>query len=272
MDIQNPLKQKLDAELASTDASVNLNMALSKWLNHVTALLILIRAWWSPRWDGEVKRETPAFESLGLDESIVDESDYLVAELWEWSRSFRNVPQAARDELVKQAQRILAEVRGFARWLALDHPDLQFALDTLSESEQRLGRSLAEFATRLEGLHAVVAPYRDTLDGMAGFDASTIDACESLALALRAKPDAVRYREGRNRMIAMLRKRVTRLQQAGGLVFREHPHLAAELSFDVARRRAPQEEPEPEVEVAEVVEAAEAPPEAADDAAIVAEG
>ncbi len=236
MDLGEDLKRKLDAELASTTETVNLNMAFSVWLSEVARLLTLVRTWWSPRWDEEIGREAPGFASLGLDEDILAESEFLMAQLRDWARSYRVLPRKAWGASRVEAQTLLTEVGEVARWLAQKEPDLRFAIDTLRDSQRSLGRGLPDYATRLEGLAAVTLPFTAELDGLAGFDAASIDACLVVAEKIRTRPSPFRAREGRNRMTVMLSKRVQRLRTGGKLVFRKHPHLAAQLALKPSRR------------------------------------
>lgn len=237
--IHETLKQKLEAERARTEPSSNLKMRLNTWLDRVTSLLLFLGTWWSPRRDEETGLETPGFATLGLEEEILVEAKHLVEALRHRHRNFRNLPKDAREQFLAAARSAVRELVGFLDWLADDDEALALELSSLREAHQNAGHSLQAWATRMEGALALAMPRAERLHGMAGFDRASLDTWTTLVADIRAKPDARRYREGRDRMITMLQKRVRRLQQGGALIFRRHPHLAEELLITEPRTRGP---------------------------------
>lgn len=131
-----------------------------------------------------------------------------------------------------------------------DENDVKFAQLTVVHAE--MGESADAASLALLDFHALLAPLRDEIDGLGGFDAALLDEALVLAEKLRnlpavpsrRSPQAKAALADRNTKINALYVHIRRLRAAAQFVFRHHPHLAREArsAWDrnkrVARARA----------------------------------
>ncbi len=150
------------------------------------------------------------------------------------------------DDDIQRGRFVLSELTATLDYLfddgIQDERDVQLArvqrANDDTSSSDALAMALAEYAGLAE-------PYRDELDGLAGFEAELIDEAKALAKTLRERSApsesdtserSAKALEWRNRLAALLAQEVAQVRKAARLVFRHHPQIRREATSTYERR------------------------------------
>ncbi len=149
-------------------------------------------------------------------------------------------PKGARAE---RGRFVLRELASVLEWHFDDGSDDEAPWVAGRTGEGDEPESLAALAADLEDHARLAEPHRRALDGVGGFDARMIDEALEIAASLRARaraetlrPEALAAAALRDRLVALLVRRVSLVRAAARFVFRDDPGVAR-LASSVAPRR-----------------------------------
>lgn len=182
----------------------------------------------------------------GLEASIADEIDVLIAETSAASQAYRLTVDPKADTTKLERAHVLINEIGAV---------LDFYLDdgVADEDDTRLANVVAAhkdapetadaLALALEEYAALAEMHAKDIDGLGGFDAKLIAEAKKLATELRAAPSAAPSPASatalarRNRLLQLLDGRVRSVRAAARFVFRAQPELARGASSAYERKR-----------------------------------
>jgi hypothetical protein len=139
---------------------------------------------------------------------------------------------------VEPARSLVRELRVFLAWLAEDDGERAARLESVEATHVR-ARTADDWAVALGAFRHLADGREAALREAPVFDAGLLDAvdAEIAAHAGRRLPRTSPMLRRRAALATLLRHRVTRVVRLAGLVFRNHPEVAAEVRSERLRRR-----------------------------------
>jgi hypothetical protein len=146
-----------------------------------------------------------------------------------------------------RAEFLLGEIRATLGWFfddgILDEKDEMLAqLDAAHENDPETADALA---SALDDYAHLAEKYRESLDGLGGFQAAYLDEGVAVAAELRGRPAqaeamSAKAREAlalRNKLAALLLDRMSLVRAAARFIFRAQPEIVREVTSAYERRK-----------------------------------